>query len=398
MTCKVKKALRLYKSWRNNAPYTVELLVSSLCNLRCIMCNVWKLAKNNPSVTDEELSISEYENLLDELSSLGTKVISISGGEPLLKKGIFSIIQKAKEKDLQVQIITNGTIISNAVATRLVESGIDLITFSIDAPKAHIHDQIRGIPGSWEKATRALMMLNVLRRQSGSQRLRLAINFQITRTNYHMIPEMIDLKSKLGFDEIRFLPIIGKTPAAQELFLGIEDLRWLRENLGSIKAKMDSKNLPTSNLAPLSSICNDIQNTIEGRYFICNMTLPEKTKREILCFAACIQATIDPFGNVYPCCFACEFQNLSEDLTHSFWGDEDFSMGNLRQKSFKEIWYGERFDRFRKKCQDPPSFLMCRYCGYDFSWYLILTGLLKRRTILLRYLYGGARAFLQDLA
>jgi hypothetical protein len=88
---------------------------------------------------------------------------------------------------------------------------------------------------------------------------------------------------------------------------------------------------------------------------------------------------------VYPCCFACAFQNLSEDLTHNFWGNEDLSMGNLKEKSFYDIWYGERFRSFREKCADPPNFPMCHHCGSDFSEYVFLTGLLKNHTILLKY-------------
>lgn len=401
MAYKVREALKLYKSWRSNEGFTpggVELLVSSRCNLRCTMCNVWMLAEKKPSIMNEELSVSEYENLLEELSSLGTKSLCISGGEPLLKKGIFSIIQKAKEKNLKIEMITNGTLISNATAKKLVESNIDLITFSIDAPRANLHDQIRGVPGSWEKATRAMGVLNNLRKQANSQKLRLAIDFLVTRINYHMIPEMIDLKPKLGFDEIHFLPIIGKTPAAKELFLTTEHLKWLKKNLRLIKAKMESQNLPTTKLAPLSSICNDTENAIKGKYFVCNTTLPEKTKREILCFAPWMQATIDPFGNVFPCCFACTFQNFSEDLTHSFWGDEDFSMGNLKKEAFKEIWCGERFRRFRKKCRDPPSFPMCHYCGYNFSQYVFLTGLLKKRKVFLRYIHKYAHYIIGRIA
>jgi len=392
MAYKVREALKLYKSWRSNegfTPYGVELLVSSRCNLRCVMCNVWRLAEKNPSITNEELSVSEYESLLHELSSLGTKSLCISGGEPLLKKGVFFIIQEAKEKGLKVEIITNGTLISDAIAKKLISSNIDLITFSIDAPRANLHDQIRGVHGSWEKATQAMAKLNNLRKQANSQ-LRLAIDFLVTRTNYHLIPDMIDLKFKLGFDEIHFLPVIGKTPAAKELFLTINNLKWLKVNLEPIRAKMESQNLPTSKLTPLFSICNDMENAIEGRYFVCDMTLSEEIKREILCFMPWIGATIDPFGNVYPCCFACTFQNLSQDLNHAFWGYENYCMGNLKQKSFKEIWHGELFRMFREKFKCPPNFPMCHYCGYDFSGSVLWTGLFKKRIIPLKYIHRYA--------
>jgi MoaA/NifB/PqqE/SkfB family radical SAM enzyme len=400
MAYALKDAMKHYKSWRDGSftPSYVELLVSSRCNLRCVMCNIWRLGEKNQSIANEELEISEYENLLDELSLLGTKSLCISGGEPLLKKGVFSIIKKAKEKGLFVELITNGTLISSETAQRLLDSGVDLVTFSIDAPRAHVHDQVRGVIGSWEKSTRGMITLSNLRKRSGSQKPRLAIDYVVTKVNCSLIPEMIDLKPRLGFDEIHFLPIIGRTSVAKGLFLGIDNLRWLKENLRSIKLKMELQNLPTSKLTPISSICNDMESAVEGRYFILDMTLPQKTRREILCFAPWVQATIDPFGNVYPCCYACTFQNLSADLAHSCWGDEDFPMGNLKQESFEHIWHGERFRTFREKCHNPGGFAMCHCCGYDFSGSAVMTGLLSRRRVFLRHIHKYAYQLIRKTA
>jgi MoaA/NifB/PqqE/SkfB family radical SAM enzyme len=363
------------------------------------MCNVWRLAEKNQSIAHKELEISEYKNLLDELSLLGTKSVCISGGEPLLKKGVFSIIQKAKEKGLFVEFITNGTLITSEIAQRVIESGVDMVTISIDAPRAEVHDQIRGARGSWEKSTRGLRTLSNLRKRSNSQKPRLAIDYVVTKINCRLIPEMIDLKPRLGFDEIHLLPIIGRTSVAKELFLGMDDLRWLKENLKSIKHKMKLHNLPTSKLTPMSSICNDMQSAVKGRYKILNVNLSERTGREISCFAPWVQATIDPFGNVYPCCYACTFQNSSEDLTRTCWGDEDFPMGNLKEESFEQIWHGDRFRTFREKCHDPAGrFAMCRYCGYDFSQSAVMTGLLSRRRFFLRHIHKYAFQLIRKTA
>lgn len=374
-----------YKSWKkgNFAPLNVELLVSSRCNLNCVMCNVWRLAEKDPSIAQKELEITEYENLLDELSSLGTRSLCISGGEPLLKKGVFSIIKKAKEKNLFVELITNGTLITNEIAQKLLASDVDLVTVSIDAPTAEVHDQIRGAKGLWERSTRGLRTLYDLRKRAKSQKPRLAIDYVFNKINCRLIPEMIDLKRSLGFDEIHLLPIIGRTSVAKELFLELDDLRWLKKNLKLIRHKMEMQNLPTSKLTPISSICDDMEDAVKGRYKILNVSLPRKTKREISCFAAWSQATIDPFGNVYPCCYACTFQNSSEDLIHTCWGDKDFPMGNLRQESFMHIWNGPKFQEFRKYCNE-GRYEMCRCCGYDFSGSAVMTALLVRRGFLLR--------------
>ena len=400
MAYALRNAMKHYKSLRNGcfAPSNVELLVSSRCNLRCAMCNVWRLAEKNQSIAQEELEVSEYENLLDELSLLGTRSLTISGGEPLLKKGVFSIIQKAKEKDLSVEFITNGTLISSETAQKLLKSGVDLVTFSIDAPSACVHDRVRGVTGSWEKSTRGMITLSNLRKRSGSKKPRLAIDYVITNVNCTMIPEMIDLKPCLGFDEIHFLPIIGRTSVAKELFLRMDDLTWLKENLKSIKLKMELQGLPTCKLTPISSICNDMESAVKGRYLISEMTLPQKTRPEILCFAPWVQATIDPFGKVYPCCYACTFQNLSEDLTRTCWGDEDFPMGNLKQESFEHIWHGETFREFRENCHDPERFAMCHCCGYDFSGSALMTGLFYRRRVFLRHIHKYAYQLIRKTA
>jgi len=62
-------------------------------------------------------------------------------------------------------------------------------------------------------------------------------------------------------------------------------------------------------------------------------------------------------------------------------------MGNLKKETFKDIWLGKRFRRFRKKCCSPPAFPMCHYCGSDFSQNVFLTGLLKKRKVFLRYIH-----------
>lgn len=385
MAATLKKTMTRYKSWKkgNFVPSHVDLLVSSRCNLKCVMCNVWHLAEKDPFIARRELETTEYENLLDELSSLGTKSVCISGGEPLLRKDVFSIIKKAKEKNLFVELITNGTLITHDTAQKLLASDVDLVTVSIDAPEFELHDQIRGANGLWEQSTKGLRTLYELRTKSKLQKPRLAIDYVVNKINCKLIPEMIDLKNSLGFDEIHLLPIIGRTPVAEGLFLEIDDLRWLKQNLKLIRHKMKMQKLPTSKLIPISSICDDMEGATKGRYKILNVNLSKKAKREISCFAACVQATIDPFGNVYPCCYACTFQNSSGDLTRTCWGDEDFPMGNLRQESFMHIWTGPKFHEFRNYC-NKGRYNMCRSCGYDFSGSAVMTALLVKRGLLLR--------------
>lgn len=383
----IPQIIKLYKRWQKNqgsVPYTIELLLSSRCNMKCVMCNVWKLGITNPNIQEKELSIPELNNLIDELSRLGTKVIYLSGGEPLLKKEIFSIIRIAKAKKIKVGMITNGTLITERVAKELLESGLDHIIFSIDSPEVDLHEQIRGVKGSWKKATNGLRLMDKLRKEMNKDQFFISVHFLVTRKNYELIENMIESKSQLGYNEIGFLPVVGKTVATEEFFLRKNDLEALKKRLPSIKAKLQKHQLSTDIIIPLTSICNSKNVEKVENYGIYNLVLPRHIKDKILCFAPWKMATIDPFGNVYPCCHACTFQNLSEDLIQNFWGAEDFKLGNIKQNSFEEIWNGQKYIEFRDQCKNPPHFPMCKSCSYDFSKNILLTGLFKDRTILLK--------------
>lgn len=381
------KAAKFYKNWRKcvgQAPHYVELLVTTQCNLKCVMCNVWKLRIKKPLIEKDEMSIFQSKELLHALQCMGTRVVYLSGGEPLLKSGILSLIQAAKKEKLRVGLFTNGTIITPALAHSLLDSCLDHIIFSIDSPRASVHDQIRGVNGTWEKAVRGMQILSTLRNELNAS-LRISINMLITRTNYHLIEEMIDCKPLWGYDDIEFLPLINRTSASKNFLLTQENLKNLSKRLPIIKRKLRYQKLSLHILSSLISICHAANKSEKGNYGLYTLPLPEDLKSNVLCFAPWNMATIDPFGNVYPCCYACAFQNLSNDLTYARWGKEDFSMGNVRNEPFEKIWNGSEFRKFRERCQHPPVFPMCEACGYDFSRNVVLTGLFKNKGLLLRY-------------
>jgi MoaA/NifB/PqqE/SkfB family radical SAM enzyme len=346
------------------------------------MCNVWKLGTSKMNTRQNELSYSEGVEFLEELSGMGTKFLTLSGGEPMLRKDIFDIIEKAKKEQLEVQMITNGTLITKTSAEKLIKAGLDNIIFSIDGPVSGPHDAIRGVEGAWKKTIEGIHNINYAKRKY-RKNLTVSLFFIINRTNYHLISKIVALKSKLGYDEINFLPLIPKTiRSRRDLLLTNKDLINLQTNLSSIKATIKDTGLPLSTLSTIISLCINKESTLAGKY-----ALPMRSK--ILCFQPWLMVTVDPFGNVYPCCHASTFQNLSEDLTHGFWGAEDFKMGNLRTNTFEEIWNGESFIKFRNKCKSRPlPFSICVYCNYSHRYDLFLTALFKNRKLLPKFVYS----------
>jgi radical SAM protein with 4Fe4S-binding SPASM domain len=300
----------------------------------------------------------------------------------MLRKDIFSIIRIAKKEQLEVEMITNGTLITKTSAENLFKSGLDSITFSIDAPASGPHDAIRGVEGAWKKAIEGMRHVSHVKLKHRNRKLKVSLDVVVTTTNYQLINKLIALSPQLGCDEIHFLPIIPKTTSARNLLLTNNDLKDLQTNyLPSISATMRDVGLPLHQVSTLISICRNRKSTLAGKY-----ALPKRDK--ILCFQPWQMATVDPFGNVYPCCHACTFQNLSEDLVNGFWGTEDFKMGNLRSNTFREIWNSEEFIKFRNRCKSSPlPFTICSYCNYGYGYDLFLTALFKKRKLLLKFIY-----------
>ncbi len=120
-----KILMRLTRSvFIRNRPVFVHLCVTERCNLRCRFCNVW----SNPS---EELGTDDFYRIIDILDHMGVAVISITGGEPLLRADIFNIICYAKEVGLSVQITSNG-LQPQKNYEKLLQTGIDRIAISLD--------------------------------------------------------------------------------------------------------------------------------------------------------------------------------------------------------------------------------------------------------------------------
>jgi MoaA/NifB/PqqE/SkfB family radical SAM enzyme len=101
------------------------------CNLKCGMCNFWKQEPGS------ELETGEFFKIIDDLAGLGTKAISFSGGEPLLRKDIFGLIKYGKRRGLIVHLATNGTLVDEENARKLRDSEIDAISVSLDGACAN---------------------------------------------------------------------------------------------------------------------------------------------------------------------------------------------------------------------------------------------------------------------
>lgn len=156
------------------------------CNLHCIHCRA--SAENHQY--ENELDTRAAINLLDQIREVGTPIIILTGGEPLLREDIFGIASYGNKIGLRMVMAPNGTLITREIADKLKASGIKRISVSLDGSTPEIHDNFRGVQNAFKDAIRGIK----LAREAG---LDFQINTTITDSNLAEIPKILSLSEEL---------------------------------------------------------------------------------------------------------------------------------------------------------------------------------------------------------
>ncbi|MGQ4893516.1 MAG: radical SAM/SPASM domain-containing protein [Candidatus Njordarchaeia archaeon] len=188
--------LPLYWSFRTLGkpillPFNLTFSLTYRCNSRCKTCNIWKIQHKIP--INEELTTEEWIKIIKGLKD-SPFWITLSGGEPFLRKDIIDIINAIDiyNGPAIINIPTNGLV---RRTPNIVEEILELISsdtkliinFSIDGI-GKLHDFIRGIPGNWAKVLDAYKKTKALKRKYSN--LIVGIHTVISRWNVDQIQEI----------------------------------------------------------------------------------------------------------------------------------------------------------------------------------------------------------------
>lgn len=141
---------RAYDSDPGKFPLNLNIEASTRCNLECTFCTHSSLEEDQVG----DIDLESAKRIIDEAEKFGgLPTININGlGEPLLRKDIPEFIHYAKEHGVQdVMFHTNGTIMTEELATKLIESGLDRIIFSVDSPDKATYESMRLLKVSFDK-------------------------------------------------------------------------------------------------------------------------------------------------------------------------------------------------------------------------------------------------------
>jgi heme d1 biosynthesis radical SAM protein NirJ len=151
------------------------------CNLTCQHCYSISADIDFPG----ELSTEEVFRVMDDLKSFRVPALILSGGEPLLRKDLFAIAERAKAMRFYVALSTNGTLIDEPLAKRIGDTGFDYVGISLDGLE-QTHDRFRRKKGAFANSFRALCAL----RDRG---VKVGVRFTLTEDNAADFVPLLDL-------------------------------------------------------------------------------------------------------------------------------------------------------------------------------------------------------------
>jgi len=337
-------------------PQFISFTVLNACNLRCKMCGQWSetgYVKNKIVDANPQLKLSDWKRLIDEISEHNIRFILIRGGEPFLFPGIMELIEYANSHGIFLSIDTNGTVLEKFVDDLVKLENLH-ITFSVDGPE-HIHDEVRGINGSYKKIKENISLINELEKKN-NKKISKSICFTISKYSYKGLGEMPAVAREMGITSINIVPYYYFSTETGEKYESE-----LKENFDSNVYSW--KGFQQEN----SDIDFDIFKNEYKKYI----------------------STLDGIENFPFMPFELDEYNEWFDNSNSIVGSEkcmnveslidiqpngdanfcidfpDYSIGNIKDMSIAEIWNGEKAEKFRNYRRE-KHLAICYRCGAKY--------------------------------
>ncbi len=339
---------------RSDDPSRIYIEPTNYCNLGCRTCmrNVW----------DEStgfMSESIYKKILNRMDQF-TRMPSIffgGFGEPLAHPNILNMVEMAKESRCEVELITNGTLLTAPTSEKLIELGLDRIWVSLDGSTPESYADVRlgdELPKIYENLTE----LNRIRTNHGGELPRLGIAFVAMKRNISDLPEVIKLGRQIGADRISVSNVLPHTEELRHEMLYQKSLYYLDQSPqrmieGVQFPRMDMVEIARGAFSDFLPTARE-KDRINKNIYAGTNTCPFIDKNSL---------SIRWDGKVSPCLPLMHTHQSYLDDTHRV--THAYSMGDLDKQDLKEIWYDPTYLEFREKLTvfDFSPCTVCNSCG-----------------------------------
>jgi heme d1 biosynthesis radical SAM protein NirJ len=313
------------------------------CNLNCKHCYSLSADVDFPG----ELDTDEVFAVMDDLRRFGVPVLILSGGEPLLRPDIFEISQHAKEMGFYVGLSSNGALIDEPTSRHIAEVGYDYVGISLDGID-EVHDAFRRQKGAYAASLRGIRLC----RDAG---IKVGLRFTMTENTVASLPALLDLVEEERIDKFYLSHLVyagrGNRYRGDDAYH-----RTTRDAMDLVFARCwdyvqrgEERDFVTGN------------NDADGAYllFWVRRHFPDREDH--------IRAKLAAWGGNASGVNVANIDNLGNVHPDTFWWH--YSLGNVRERPFSEIWQDvsdplmaglkQRPRQIRGRCGDCRFFDIC---------------------------------------
>lgn len=301
----------------NFFPWAVEIHPTAKCNHRCIHCSYKE--RNESRV---EMPQEIFNKLIDSLIKLKVRGVYFSGGgEPCTYNGLGNAVKKLKENDVEVAVVTNGTLFEKSGMLNFVQY-INYIAVSVPSCQSEMYKKITGV----DLVETVLDLASKVKNQK--EECIVGARVVVTNLIAEEVPTILQTLKDKGYDYALFKIVRDY----EDRGLGLSD-----EMVDKLKQEIDLLNV-SGKIDPKFTNLNKI------------FSYRKPYKAEGICHVnqMGLLAAVTPEGDVYP--------NISEI------GDENFKVGNLYENSFEEIWNSPRHMEVKAKSNSRWTESACKNC------------------------------------
>ncbi|OLS14347.1 MAG: hypothetical protein RBG13Loki_1996 [Promethearchaeota archaeon CR_4] len=168
-------------------PLNAQIEITARCNFKCGFCGI---TQNTDLYNDREMTTEEIKRIIDQLADLKITTISVTGGEPLLRKDCGEIISYIRKHGCIAALATNGWFLKERLLSGVLNK-LEYVMVSLDSVDPERHDRYRGVKGSWQRAIEGI-------KEARRRNITTIISSVITAENFHEMEALAKFARDLG--------------------------------------------------------------------------------------------------------------------------------------------------------------------------------------------------------